>query len=132
MPLQNQHAVDFIVETLMTREAGTVTLCTLGPLTNIALALVREPRIASRIKRIVAMGGGYFEGGNVTPAAEFNIYVDPHAARMVFRSGHSDHADPARLHPPGADHRGAHREIPRHDQPFRPGHRRNAGFLRAL
>jgi uncharacterized protein (DUF885 family) len=59
----------------------------LGPLTNIGLALVREPRIASRIKQIVAMGGGYFEQGNVTPAAEFNIYVDPHAARLVLDSG---------------------------------------------
>jgi purine nucleosidase len=87
MPLQGQYAVDFIVETLMSRPAGTVTLCTLGPLTNIGLALVREPRIASRIKQIVAMGGGYFEQGNVTPAAEFNIYVDPHAARLVFESG---------------------------------------------
>ncbi len=84
MPLQKQHAVDFIIETLMAREAGTVTLCVLGPMTNIALALIREPRIASRINRIVAMGGGFFEGGNVTPAAEFNIYVDPQAARMVF------------------------------------------------
>ena len=87
MPLQQQHAVDFIVETLMERPAGTVTLCTLGPLTNIGLALVREPRIASRIKRIVAMGGGFFEGGNTTPAAEFNIYVDPQAARLVFDAG---------------------------------------------
>jgi purine nucleosidase len=84
MPLQKQHAVDFIIETFMQRAAGTVTLCTLGPLTNVALALIKEPRIASRIKRIVAMGGGFFEGGNVTPAAEFNIYVDPHAARLVF------------------------------------------------
>ncbi len=84
MPLQKQHAVEFIIETLMTREAGTVGLCVLGPMTNIALALIREPRIASRIKRIVAMGGGFFEGGNMTPAAEFNIYVDPHAARVVF------------------------------------------------
>lgn len=87
MTLQDQHAVDYLVETLMARPAGTITLCTLGPLTNIALALVREPRIASRIKQIVAMGGGYFEGGNVTPAAEFNIYVDPHAARLVFEAG---------------------------------------------
>jgi len=87
MPLQRQHAVDFIIETLMGRDAGTVTLCTLGPLTNIGLALVKEPRIASRISRIVAMGGGFFEGGNVTPAAEFNIYVDPHAARLVFEAG---------------------------------------------
>lgn len=87
MPLQKQHGVDFIVETLMARPSGSVTLCTLGPLTNIALALVREPRIAPRIKQIVAMGGGFFEGGNVTPAAEFNIYVDPHAARVVLEAG---------------------------------------------
>jgi purine nucleosidase len=87
MALQDRHAVDYLVETLMARPAGTITLCTLGPLTNIALALVREPRIASRIKQIVAMGGGYFEGGNVTPSAEFNIYVDPHAARLVFEAG---------------------------------------------
>ena len=86
MPLQKQHAVDFIIETLMAREAGTVTLCVLGPMTNVALALIRESRIASRIKRIVAMGGGFFEGGNVTPAAEFNIYVDPQAARVVFEA----------------------------------------------
>jgi purine nucleosidase len=87
MPLQQQYAVDYIVETLMQHPAGTITLCCLGPLTNIGLALVREPRIASRIKRIIAMGGGFFEGGNVTPTAEFNIYVDPQAARLVFESG---------------------------------------------
>jgi purine nucleosidase len=87
MKLEKQHAVDFIIETLMECPAGTVTLCVLGPMTNIGLALVREPRIASRIKRIVAMGGGFFEGGNVTPTAEFNIYVDPQAARLVFESG---------------------------------------------
>ena len=87
MPLQPAHAVDYLVETLMGEESGTVTLCPLGPLTNIALALLREPRIASRVKRIVLMGGGYFEQGNVTPSAEFNIYVDPHAADIVFRAG---------------------------------------------
>jgi purine nucleosidase len=87
MPLEKQHAVDFIIDTLMARPAGTVTLCTLGPLTNIGLALVKEPRIASRIKRIVAMGGGFFEGGNITVTAEFNIYVDPQAARLVFDCG---------------------------------------------
>lgn len=87
MKLQEQYAVDFIVETLMKEERGTITLCALGPLTNIALALIREPRIASRIKEIVLMGGGFFEGGNVTPAAEFNIYVDPHAADIVLKSG---------------------------------------------
>jgi purine nucleosidase len=85
--LEGKHAVDFIIETLMTREAGTVTLCPLGPLTNIALAMAREPRIVPRIREIVLMGGGFFEGGNTTPAAEFNILVDPHAADIVFRSG---------------------------------------------
>ncbi|RUU92510.1 nucleoside hydrolase [Mesorhizobium sp. M7A.F.Ca.MR.176.00.0.0] len=87
MKLQDQYAVDFIVETLMSEESGTITLCALGPLTNIALALIREPRIAPRIKEIVLMGGGFFEGGNVTPTAEFNIYVDPQAADVVFKSG---------------------------------------------
>jgi len=87
MKLQGQYAVDFIVETLMKEEAGTITLCALGPLTNVALALIREPKIAPRIKEIVLMGGGFFEGGNVTPTAEFNIYVDPHAADIVFKSG---------------------------------------------
>src|SRR5262245_10161149 len=87
MKLQQQHAVDFIVETLMHEESGNVTLCALGPLTNVALALIREPRIAPRIREIVLMGGGFFEGGNVTPTAEFNIFVDPQAADVVFRSG---------------------------------------------
>jgi purine nucleosidase len=87
MRLQKMHAADFIVETIMSRPPGSVTLCTLGPLTNVALALMREPSIAGRIERIVAMGGGFFEGGNVTPAAEFNIYVDPHAARAVLNAG---------------------------------------------
>ena len=64
-----------------------MTLCTLGPLTNIALALIRAPDIAPKIREIVMMGGGFFEGGNVTPTAEFNIYVDPHAAATVFASG---------------------------------------------
>jgi purine nucleosidase len=87
MALAGQHAVDFIVETVMAREPGTVTLCALGPLTNVALALTREPRLAGRLKQIVLMGGGYFEGGNVTPVAEFNIYVDPQAADQVFHAG---------------------------------------------
>lgn len=87
MELQPQHGVDFIVETLRAGASGEVTLCTLGPLTNIALALVRAPDIAPKIREIVMMGGGFFEGGNTTPAAEFNIYVDPHAAATVFASG---------------------------------------------
>jgi purine nucleosidase len=87
MPLQEQHAVDFIIETVMTSRPGEITLCPLGPLTNIAMAMTREPGLAARLCEIVLMGGGFFEGGNTTPAAEFNIYVDPHAADIVFRSG---------------------------------------------
>lgn len=86
MPLADEDAVDFIIRTLRERPAGSVTLCPLGPLTNIALAFVRAPDIVSRVQEIVLMGGGYFEGGNVTPAAEFNIYVDPHASEVVFKS----------------------------------------------
>ncbi|GAA4170062.1 nucleoside hydrolase [Shinella granuli] len=87
MPLEARHAVDFIIETLRREPAGTVTLCTLGPLTNIATALEKAPDIAGRVRELVMMGGGFFEGGNITPAAEFNIYVDPEAAAAVFRSG---------------------------------------------
>lgn len=87
MPLQEKHAVDYLVETIMSEPDSAVTLCVLGPLTNIALAMIREPALSGRIREIVLMGGGYFEQGNVTPSAEFNIYVDPQAADVVFRSG---------------------------------------------
>jgi len=87
MPLQEQHAVDFIIETLRREPKGTVTLCPLGPLTNIATAFTRAPDIVERVQEIVLMGGAYFEVGNITPAAEFNIYVDPEAADIVFRAG---------------------------------------------
>ncbi|KGD86452.1 nucleoside hydrolase [Rhizobium sp. YS-1r] len=86
MPVRSTHAVDFIVETLRSEPVGTVTLCTLGPLTNVALALQKAPDIAPRVRELVMMGGGFFEGGNITPAAEFNIYVDPEAAKAVFAS----------------------------------------------
>jgi len=79
------HAVDFIIETA--RATPGLTICTLGPLTNIGVALQRAPDIKSNIEQLVLMGGGFFEGGNTTPAAEFNIYVDPQAADIVFRSG---------------------------------------------
>ena len=87
MPLQDSHAVDFIIDTLRTEAAGSVTLCPLGPLTNIATAFEKAPDVVSRVAGIVLMGGGYFEGGNITPTAEFNIYVDPQAADIVFKSG---------------------------------------------
>ncbi len=87
MGLQADHAVDFLIETLREEPKGRVTLCALGPLTNIATALKKAPEIAERIAAIVLMGGAYFEVGNITPAAEFNIYVDPQAADIVFKSG---------------------------------------------
>ena len=87
MALQPEHAVDFIIETLRREPAHTVTLCPLGPLTNIATAFERAPDIVGRVQQIVLMGGAYFEVGNITPAAEFNIYVDPEAAEIVFKSG---------------------------------------------
>jgi inosine-uridine nucleoside N-ribohydrolase len=87
MPLQPQHGVDYLIETLRRAEPGGITLCTLGPLTNIGMALVKAPDIVPRVRELVMMGGAYFEVGNTTPAAEFNIYVDPHAADLVLRSG---------------------------------------------
>ena len=87
LQLEPQHGVDFIVDTLLDCDPGTVTLCALGPLTNIAMALVKAPAIAPRIAEIVLMGGASFEGGNITPAAEFNIYVDPEAADIVLTAG---------------------------------------------
>ena len=81
------HGADFLIETVRARAPGTVTLLALGPLTNVALAFAKAPDIVKRLKALVLMGGGAFEGGNITPAAEFNIYVDPEAAAMVFRSG---------------------------------------------
>lgn len=87
MPLQEQHGVDFIVDTLRREPAGSVTLCPLGPLTNIATAMQQAPDIIPRIRQIVLMGGAYFQVGNITPAAEFNIHVDPQAAAIVFGAG---------------------------------------------
>ena len=87
MPLDDGHAVDFIIEQLREHPPGTVTLCPLGPLTNIATAFEKAPDIVGRVAKIVLMGGGYFQGGNITPTAEFNIYVDPQAADIVFKSG---------------------------------------------
>jgi purine nucleosidase len=87
MPLQTQHGVDFIIDTLRNEPANTVTLCVLGPLTNIATAFQKAPDVVSRVQQIVLMGGAYFQVGNITPTAEFNIYVDPQAADITFKSG---------------------------------------------
>ena len=85
--LAEGHGVDFIIDTLRAEPAGTVTLCPLGPLTNIAQAFNKAPDIIEKVQEIVLMGGAYFEVGNITPAAEFNIYVDPEAAKIVFGAG---------------------------------------------
>ena len=86
MPLQAPHAVDAIVDLLRSRPPGAITLCPTGPLTNLAMAMLKAPDVVPRIRAIVLMGGA-IGLGNATPAAEFNIYVDPHAADVVFRSG---------------------------------------------
>ena len=84
-PLEDMHAVNFIVKTIMESEPGTITLVPTGPLTNIALALRMEPRIAERVSEVVLMGGGFHEG-NWSAVAEFNIIVDPEAAHIVFNA----------------------------------------------
>jgi purine nucleosidase len=87
IPLQAQHGVDFLIEALSSATLEAITLCALGPLTNIAMALVKAPEIVGKVRELVVMGGSCFELGNVTPAAEFNIHVDPHAAAIVLSSG---------------------------------------------
>ena len=82
-----QHAVDWLIDTIKAKPAQAVTLCPIGPLTNIALMLRRAPELAEHIREIVLMGGASTFGGNVTPVAEYNIYADPHAAEIVFGSG---------------------------------------------
>lgn len=81
--LDPRHGVDLIIETIMSNEQGTVTLVPTGPLTNIAMAARKEPRIVERVQEVVLMGGGYHVG-NWSPVAEFNIKVDPEAAHIVF------------------------------------------------
>ena len=98
-PTRAEHAVDWLVDTLMAAGDAEITLACLGPLTNIGMALAKEPGIVRGIREIVMMGGSVFRGGNVTPAAEFNIFVDPHAASRVFQSG-----VPLVLHPLDVTH----------------------------
>ncbi|QEY26337.1 nucleoside hydrolase [Neisseria zalophi] len=86
-PLQPVHAVPFLIDTLRKADDASITICPIGPLTNIAQALTLAPDIVRAVKNIVLMGGNYFEAGNITPAAEFNFYVDPHAAQIVLQSG---------------------------------------------
>jgi purine nucleosidase len=85
-PPEREHAVDALIERIRSRP-GEYTLVTLGPLTNIATALRRAPDIAEKIRQVYVMGGAACTVGNITPAAEYNIWVDPEAAHIVFTSG---------------------------------------------
>ena len=86
-PLEQMHAVDFIIETLEAAENASITLVLMGPLTNIATVIDNNPVVISKVAEIVMMGGAMRESGNISPCAEFNIFVDPHAADIVFQSG---------------------------------------------
>jgi len=81
-----KHAVDYMIERVLA-EPNEISIFPIGPLTNIAMAIRKEPRFAKAVKELVIMGGAILEPGNSTPQAEFNIYVDPHAAHIVFHSG---------------------------------------------
>ena len=82
-----EHAVDYLVDTLRAASPRSITVCLIGPMTNMGMALVKAPEIAANIAEFVIMGGSFHAGGNVTTTAEFNIYVDPHAAHVVLSSG---------------------------------------------
>ncbi len=82
----NQHSVDFLIEKIMSAP-GEITLVCIGPLTNVAVAIRKEPRIIKAVKDVIIMGGAIRHEGNTTPLAEFNVYVDPHASHMVYHSG---------------------------------------------
>jgi len=132
VPLDRRHAVDLIIELLM-RSGGDITLVPTGPLTNIAMAVRKEPRIVEKVKEIILMGGAYTRG-NATPAAEFNIAVDPEAAAIVFRAGwpldltHQALATPAVLERIAALGSPVARIAVQLMEFFRETYRRNAGF----
>ncbi len=86
-PLAEGHAVDYLIDTLRAAPAQSVTLAMLGPQTNLALALAQAPDIVRGLRELVLMAGAHFNGGNITPTAEFNVFADPHAAEIVLGSG---------------------------------------------
>ena len=137
VPLDSRHAVDLIIELLM-HSNGDITLVPTGPLTNIAMAVRKEPRIVPKVQELILMGGAYTRG-NTTPAAEFNIYVDPEAAEIVFRAGwpltmvgldltHQALAAPAVLERIAALGTPVARIAVQLMEFFRQTYRRNAGF----
>lgn len=80
-------AIEYLIDTLMAARPHSITIAMLGPQTNLALALIQEPEIVQGIKEVVIMGGAHFNGGNITPVAEFNLFADPQAAEVVLKSG---------------------------------------------
>lgn len=87
VPTQSRHAVDYLCTTLANAEPGSMTLVITGPMTNFATALQRDASITRAVRELVIMGGAAIEGGNITSHAEFNIYADPDAAKIVLESG---------------------------------------------
>lgn len=87
VPVNEQHAVNYIIDTVRAAASGEITLVTTGPLTNVAVAFAMAPDIIDKLDELIIMGGAGYEPGNITPAAEFNVFVDPHAAAAVFDSG---------------------------------------------
>jgi purine nucleosidase len=85
--LAEGNAVDYLITTLRNASPHSITVAMLGPQTNLALALIQAPDITQGIKEVVVMGGAHFNGGNITPVAEFNLFADPHAAQVVLASG---------------------------------------------
>ncbi|NMZ39182.1 MULTISPECIES: nucleoside hydrolase [Pseudomonas] len=85
--LADGNAVDYLISTLSTAKPHSITIAMLGPQTNLALALTQAPEITQGIKEVVVMGGAHFNGGNITPVAEFNLFADPLAAEIVLKSG---------------------------------------------
>jgi len=85
--LAEGNAVNYLIDTLKAARPHSITLAMLGPQTNLALALIQEPGIVQGIKEVVVMGGAHFNGGNITPVAEFNLFADPQAAEVVLKSG---------------------------------------------
>ncbi|VVM75925.1 Pyrimidine-specific ribonucleoside hydrolase RihA [Pseudomonas fluorescens] len=85
--LEKGSAVNYLIDTLKTAKPHSITIAMLGPQTNLALALMQEPEIVQGIKEVVIMGGAHFNGGNITPVAEFNLFADPQAAEVVLKSG---------------------------------------------
>jgi purine nucleosidase len=86
-PARPQHGVDYLIDALRAATPGEITLCLLGPATNVAMALFKAPDIAARIAEVVWMAGARGAGGNITPAAEFNVHADPDAAKVLLGSG---------------------------------------------